>query len=51
MEILDPATLVAQPARSGLFLSPVQATLLTIAAVILLALAFVAGVLVGRFAF
>jgi hypothetical protein len=51
VEPLDPAVLVGRPARPGIFLSPAQATVLTVAAVVLLTLAFVAGLLVGRFAF
>jgi hypothetical protein len=48
----EPGTGGHTPRRSpaaGLVLSPAQATLLTVAAVILLALAFAAGLLVGRF--
>jgi phage FluMu protein Com len=47
---LDPAALAPprqQPA--GVFLSPSQATLLTVAAVFLLAIAFGAGLLIGRY--
>jgi hypothetical protein len=39
----------ALPSRPGLFLSPTQATVLTAAAIALVALAFGAGLLVGRF--
>ncbi len=43
----------APPGRpaGGIFLSPAQATLLTVAGVFLLALAFGAGLLVGRYCF
>jgi hypothetical protein len=54
VERLDPAVSPgAAPARpaGGIFLSSSQATLLTVAAVFLLAIAFGAGLLVGRYCF
>jgi hypothetical protein len=48
-----PAPAVTTPHRpaGGLVLTPTQATVLTVAAVFLLAIAFGAGLLVGRFCF
>jgi hypothetical protein len=50
VERLDPKVLApTDPRPPGIFLSPSQATLLTVAAVFLLAIAFGAGLLVGRY--
>ena len=47
---LDPAVLAPpRPQPPGVFLSPSQATLLTVAGVFLLAIAFGAGLLIGRY--
>jgi phage FluMu protein Com len=54
VERLDPPGTFAAPAprpTAGIFLSPAQATLLTVAGVFLLAIAFGAGLLVGRYCF
>jgi phage FluMu protein Com len=54
VERLDPAALsgstLARP-PAGVFLTPTQATVLTVSAVFLLAIAFAAGLLVGRYCF
>ncbi len=44
-----PAPGPAAPPPSGVVLSPTQATLLTVGAVLILAVAFAAGLLIGRF--
>jgi hypothetical protein len=50
VERLDPKALApTEPRPPGIFLTPSQATLLTVAAVFLLAIAFGAGLLVGRY--
>jgi hypothetical protein len=50
VERLNPKALApADPRPPGVLLSPSQATLLTVAAVFLLAIAFGAGLLVGRY--
>ncbi len=54
LERLDPGGVLPAAAGrppGGIFLSPAQATLLTVAAVFLLAVAFGAGLLVGRYCF
>jgi phage FluMu protein Com len=46
---LQPSGTVLRPRPAGLMLSPTQATWLTVAAILLLALAFGAGLLVGHY--
>ncbi len=54
VERINPGGALPPPAArlpGGIFLSPAQATLLTVAGVFLLAIAFGAGLLVGRYCF
>jgi hypothetical protein len=52
--VFEPEPYLAQPppptvAAGGVTLTPLHATLLTVAAVLVLAVAFAAGLLIGRF--